>query len=78
MTIVLAPTALKIRKRGPSNADEKAVKPTAKKAKKTKDLSAGDDDDAENEGGTAKGTKKARAKKSRYVSVCRSNLLLTV
>jgi hypothetical protein len=64
-----APANPKVRKRGPSNADENATKPTAKKARKANNEPADDDDDddddAENEGGTAKAVKMTRVKKLR-------------
>jgi hypothetical protein len=62
------PPTSKVRKRGPSNADEMASKPKAKKAKNAKKATADDNDrDAGKEGGTAKPVKKTRVKKPRYV-----------
>ena len=67
------PPTSKVRKRGPSNADETASKPKAKKAKNAKKTAADDNDgDTGKEGGTAKPVKKTRVKKPRYVAPCLS------
>jgi len=59
----------KVQKHGPSNVDENATKPTAKKARKGKNVPADDVEEAGNEqGGTAKVVRKARAKKTRRVT----------
>ena len=66
-----APTAAlpnsRVRKRGPSNADKTTTKPKTKKAKKTKNIPA-DDDEAGNEKGEENRRKPARGKKTRCVT----------